>query len=235
MNICILGNSHVAALKLAWDEIKVDYINTNIVFVAGPGAALENLEINNNEITSPDPKTKMIIERVSGQKVIDLRHFDLFIIYGLGYSFNSGLGDGLSQSLFATLTLDKYINSLNYKITKLIRKASASEIFIMHTPLRAVDESAYLNSTPVYEKIINKMDLNFKDDKILFLTQPKLTKSTDWATKKEFTKGSLKLDISENQLDVNVHDEADIVHMNKFFGIIYVNEILNKINQINKK
>jgi hypothetical protein len=55
-----------------------------------------------------------------------------------------------------------------------------------------------------------------------------MTKIKEWVTKKEFTKNSLTLAIGKNQAQASAHSEEDIVHMNKSFDIIYLNEIIQK-------
>ena len=55
-----------------------------------------------------------------------------------------------------------------------------------------------------------------------------MTKIKEWVTKKEFTKNSLTLAIGKNQAQASAHSEEDIVHMNKSFNIIYLNEIIQK-------
>jgi len=55
LRICIIGNSHVGALKEAWDDIGSDHASLDVTFFAARGDRLKDLVVNGNTLRADGP------------------------------------------------------------------------------------------------------------------------------------------------------------------------------------
>jgi hypothetical protein len=82
--ICVLGNSHVASLKLGWDSLKTQYPNVDITFFANRQRRMEALQVEKGKLVPDNEALKTAIAYTSnGLTSIDSRKFDLYLLYGL--------------------------------------------------------------------------------------------------------------------------------------------------------
>jgi hypothetical protein len=85
--ICIVGNSHVAALKLGWDKIAGDHPGIQVTFFGVPGRWLRALDLGEGTVTPKTAKHKRHFERLSGgMDTITVADYDLFVVVGLELS-----------------------------------------------------------------------------------------------------------------------------------------------------
>lgn len=236
MNILIIGNSHVGALKLAWNDIKSDYQETEIVFCAAPGNYLGDILINDGYISAPiEKKIGQMIKHISGSNNIEILTFDVFIFYGLGYTFKPTEEYFLSASFLKDVIFNRFQKSLNYNLLTKIRKYAKlnSDFICLHTPLISNEIfKPEMSIASSYEKIINSIHSFFPSEKISFFIQPESTRINDWFTKTEFTKNSLGLAINTPDHLAKPHSDDDVIHMNKKFGDIYIRSLINSLKSL---
>src|SRR6185436_10196296 len=82
MRLCILGDSHVGAWKLAWDEISSTIDGVSINFFAGPGGLLKSLEAVGGKLVATRPKLEKYFVTTGGTASIDPDDYDAFGILG---------------------------------------------------------------------------------------------------------------------------------------------------------
>lgn len=88
MRLCVIGNSHIAALKLGWDQLKTKGQAPDLKpsFFGAPSDGVRHLRAENGRLT---PKRKDIAEhfqRMGGADHIVLDHYDAFFLIGLNVS-----------------------------------------------------------------------------------------------------------------------------------------------------
>jgi hypothetical protein len=226
MKICVIGNSHVAAIKNAWDEISRDYSSHELNFFAAPGSDLRHLELVGSFLV---PKTegleKKLVYTSGGETKIDLNIFDIFLIYGLGLDIPL-LDVRLSRAVIDQTCQDLIASSLNWAICNLIRKKSKKYIYIFHNPQLALSDSnpELINNKLLYHQITEIIAGNLKIPNVILSLQPNESLQDFWHTSPKFTVGSLRL-LSNEQ-----HPEFEIRHMNKDFGILWLTKFFNDID-----
>ena len=235
MNVCVIGNSHVGALKGAWNSLSSIHREINITFFASRGNSLSDLFYENGKLASSSDRVAEFLSYTSGGKrEIVLEDYDTFLLYGIGavpYRVPSGF---YSQAVLAQAIQDFYEDRLFFQIFRSIRKGSDSKIVIGHTPLRSgpdiAEDSATAEELSDYRKSISTINENlFLPKNGEFLTQPAETISRGGRyTHTKFTRGSERLAINEKQSGLS-HPDGDYGHMNDDYGKVYLDKLLKKI------
>jgi hypothetical protein len=87
-SVCILGSSHLGALKQAWDKGAPVSPALSVDFFGATGWRLEDLRYENGALRPQSDKLRKFMKRTSGGKesiVID--SYDAFVLYGLALDF----------------------------------------------------------------------------------------------------------------------------------------------------
>lgn len=224
MKICVLGNSHIAALKIGWDELAPITPAFDLRFFGSPRATLDALAVEGNELVPTDPGLAKNLEYTSGgQRRIVIGAYDAFLVHGLLFRLGR-LDARLSNAVSKATRGDSYRLSLNFRIAMMIRSLTDAPIFIGHYPLTATTADPPRDSMEQsYAEVINFLNSAFSDDRLTFVNQPSATIDGGWATKAEYSKGSLRLETSETRNRV-AHPDTDVSHMNGKFGELYLQE-----------
>lgn len=86
MNLCVLGNSHLASMKSGWDLIEQQYGDMALTFFGAPKAMMDDLELDGNALVPGNDKLKSKLKMFSGGfETIDLNAYDAFVINGLQF------------------------------------------------------------------------------------------------------------------------------------------------------
>jgi len=231
MKICILGNSHTASLKTGWDKISSDYPQVMLTFFAARGNAMSRLESKLNMLIAKDTELENSLKFTSGGiKQIDLNNYDLFLIYGLGFRIPK-LDKRLPSSTLNMLFSEINSKSLSINLANKIRDIVSAPIYIGHAPLKA-DENELSSKDAMnilsYEDVLKKLSLSIKVSNITLIGQPLITRNGDFNTKREFSKGSTRLDIGD-KLSGQLHPDEDLTHMNGQFGALWLENFFKKV------
>lgn len=88
IRVCVIGNSHFAAIKKGWDESPDLASALQLTFFGSPGNMLETLEVGDGYLYDPSESVSRYISVTSGGlRQIEARSYDLFIIVSLELSF----------------------------------------------------------------------------------------------------------------------------------------------------
>jgi len=83
--ICILGNSHAAAIRQGWKAIGDDYPDVAITFFAAPGPLLRELILRDGVLVTTNEQLASFFAMTSGgQSEIRLSDYDRVVIAGAG-------------------------------------------------------------------------------------------------------------------------------------------------------
>jgi hypothetical protein len=133
-----LGNSHVAALKRAWDYMATDHPNCEVHFIARPHGqgGLRGLEIKEG-ILSPANNEKGFMFSNNKAGFVDLSVYDALIIVGC-FPFVSEM-DRYSSQVLAYYAKIRFSRSryIFHDIASRIREACDSKILWVSEPFPA--------------------------------------------------------------------------------------------------
>lgn len=82
MRLCIIGNSHVAALRRAWAQHPGRWADICPTFVAAPRSLLLHTKVEGGYLVPTALATRQALQRLSGIASLDLSAQDLFVVVG---------------------------------------------------------------------------------------------------------------------------------------------------------
>lgn len=230
MKICILGNSHSASLKNAWDEISIHHPGFELIFFASRAKGLAGLRLENKQLLPQTPSLAANLAFTSdGLDRVDLESYDLFLIYGLDLGMPE-LDFCYSSAVKKQACLDTLSNSLNIRICEIIRSASDRPIYIGHNPQRATPDlkAASRIEKINYQQTLTMMNDELKIERATIVPQPEETLSHQWFTDMRFSIGSTRLDVGD-EISGQLHPELDCMHMNKEFGKVWLDQFFRML------
>ena len=228
MKVCVLGNSHVSALKLAWDELAATYSSINIDFFAAKGKSLGGLSVAGDKLVAGKPSLKKSIAYTSGGKEsVSVSEYDAFLVYGL--TFKPPILDRrLSQAVISDCCIDNYRLSVNGQLAEMVRTISSVPVLAGHAPFPTrLNEKQHPSEAVPYATVLDILNSEFEDDGFAFVPQPEQTIEEEWTTMSAFAVGAPRLVTAEHKVG-NVHEEVDGLHMNSEFGKLYIQSFLDR-------
>lgn len=253
--IAIVGNSHVAALKMGWDIIEKDYPHLDIVFFASVGKATQDRELKGKVFGfhSPKPSPHEIIFGNHSGRTINLAEFDHVLRATerrkeslLSVILENTVVDGwpkdgrehhMSQSAFEALvdhTAEKQLIRSEW------RDWTSPKVTICPAPYP--DERCVNHKRPT--RIERWRVLAKRPAEMLWLRKMYVEKHRVWAAKHNIgllmqpdetiaENGLTKKRFSEGsfKMDANkMETSEEHIHMNAEFGIIMLKEYFAQIN-----
>jgi len=239
MKICIIGNSHVAALKLAWENHfdKRCKKDNDITFFASRGKSLRSLKLENNKLIPDSEHLKKNLRATSGGKsFIDLASYDVFLLYGLATQPYYKHGLFYSKALMEDWLAEYRAASLPIKILEMMPAGLCKKIYIGHNPMPSDVLGPEANlvdcKSDAYElglSFINKTVFNLYAAELL--PQPPSTIAASGRnTILEYNVGSRRLDVGDTRSN-RLHPTRDRLHMNDKFGKIWLEEFFKYIRK----
>lgn len=217
MKICVVGNSHLAALKNGWDECKSDYKDIDLFFFGSTRDRMLGLSVT-NDVIAPAADNKALLrqlEIVSGGKTsIRPSEYDAFIVYGLLLRVPP-LDYRWSEAVSKLTCSDAYRASVASYVVSLIRAVSDRKILVGPVPLKSSPAKApHVRSDRLvsYEKSARFLGESVANSGAQFVRQPSETIGDGWFTKDAYSKGAVSLIGGKNV------EAADTLHMNSMFG-----------------
>lgn len=221
MKICVLGNSHVASLKLGLEKIAAPN-KAELVFFASRASAMGALRLDGKRLVpSNENLARSIAHTSDGRKEIVVDDFDAFLVYGLGFRLPL-LGRHLTSAVRRHACRDTATASLNHRLCALLRKATDKPVHVGHDPQEAVDarKAAIVERLP-YETVFEMTANELRGEDLRLVSQPRETFADDWFTQQKFSSGSIRLDIGDERSN-EVHRDEDNKHMNGDYGRIWL-------------
>jgi hypothetical protein len=84
--ICLIGDSHLAALKHAWNAIGAEFPGRTLVFFAGAGKSMNGLSVSDGALAPHNQWLTDALERTSGGESRIAGDYDRYVIHGMGLS-----------------------------------------------------------------------------------------------------------------------------------------------------
>lgn len=221
MRLCIIGDSHVAALRLGWDQIAADFPDVELVFFGSHGTSLSGLEMRDGILVPADALLARKLQFTSGGlSRIVLTDYAALLIYATNLRVPR-LDRRMSAAIQSTTLADMIAGSLNLRLAQLARSASDIPLFLAHAPLQSslpgVPASAS-DDWMGYDDILAEIERRIILPGLRLLRQPAETRAPGLHTKAEYSVGSVRLDAGAFAGEAPKHDEADRAHMNARYG-----------------
>lgn len=237
MRLCVIGNSHVGALKLGCSA-------ENVRFFGSHAATLKTLKSRDGQLVSDDPDVRHWLSITSGGlHYVPVNEYDAFIIVGCGLGFSSTSSIYAAHRLAEHTTAGEQVisnaalqcavkgrvtQSLARRIADLVRQLTKADIAILPEPLPAksvVQKQPWLKSNAIRQMLFELYREHLALVPHPILEQPSHT-FVEHFTRTEFARGSLKM-----LQDSTPHPEAEPYHMNAEYGSAVMSEALDYLKQ----
>jgi hypothetical protein len=231
MKICVIGNSHVGALKRAWDKLSPANPTREMVFFAHRVDGMAALKVEGNQLVPTSESLEAAMKFTSGGLDHILpKDYDVFLIYGLRANPNFDSGDRfISRQVRQQAVDDLTQNKLSLKILKMVRQLTDARIFLGHNPLSSASALVPNTSTEAYESGIAVLnELFYGPMGAEMLVQPLRTIVNGRNTDAAFSQDSQRLAISDSKGE-DRHPKGEDRHMNQAFGEIWLGEFFARL------
>ncbi|RUR02877.1 hypothetical protein [Legionella septentrionalis] len=235
MKICLIGNSHIACIKKAWDSLASQYPFT-ITFFGSHADTLLNTQAQDKKFTPTNAQVKRSFSITSGgQEEVDFTQFDICIVHGILTPLRNWfpLWRDLRKNIFYSRAfIDACIETFNPIVQHLIKEITAcTKLPLIFTPKPnpAILERKQLISPAEYSELCSFMSIRFNALGLHYIPQPDETLADFFYTKAEFNKNGLGLG-SVPKKEESFAPADNVRHMNAAYGEIYLKHVFNYIN-----
>lgn len=153
LRLCLIGNSHLAAIKLGWQLLASKHPDVVPTFFGSPRNSLRELHWQGAALVCRSEPVKHNLQMTSGGlSEIDLRNFDAVLLCGLGFGLRQlarvyishrhmGLGNWpdavqrVSRACFQDAVSGQMRQTLASRLGHLIRERTAVPLLLVPTPM----------------------------------------------------------------------------------------------------
>ncbi|MDO6578823.1 hypothetical protein [Alteromonas stellipolaris] len=249
IKIALIGNSHAAMLKLAWDQLSQTQADVSIDFFIWRSTGENSLIITglNGEIKIDEIKLLPGLART-----VSLETYDAALICGLDFELKQFLDVYkthrltsqsqskflISDSCFMATVEELTKNTTAFKVNQALVQAGFKKVFLMPTP-RSTEyllNGDYPNDA--HQMCIDNEEQSFVSDTFVnasqyfcelgteILHQPNETIVKELCTEKSFSNAYGTPD-SERYFELK--GRRDLIHMNEKYGAIVIHLLLEKV------
>lgn len=252
--LCFIGNSHLAAMKLGWDDVKQNYPSIEIEFFGSQRETLESTCLNGTAIEPTDATVERNFLRTAGVSTIDTTKFDGFYIFATGFAlasvaqlcedyatwkFKGQRPYLISEECFEQAGCSLLRATAAMHVARLILAAREDVcVVISPQPLPAPPPKT-TGSRPrglnlVFEQsdeeelygMFERICRSLESDRLSIKLQPEHTRTNVLYTKVEYSEGSIRL-----RMDRDVpHPPHDRRHMNRRYGVEVLAELFRDLD-----
>jgi hypothetical protein len=227
VSICIIGDSHLSALKGGWDRLIEEYPGTTFTFFSAPNNQINGLRLANDRLVPGTDKLREHLMRTGGAPEI-APTYDVYIVYGLQLQIRHALRM-FRRVRTAALKKPRKRKRAIRRSAKVARKTCAiktlaklrqctrAPILLIATPYKPDDPAKpdrlfRKGKGEILKEIFDEMcnELSAKA-KAIFVPQPEETIAPSRATTLAHLRSAR---------------EGDSTHMNADYGFIVVRHIL---------
>ncbi len=252
--LCIVGDSHVAAIKQGWDQIEANWPDVNVRFLAKAANSLSGLVARGTRITLRGAGEKQLLEKTFGYSAIDVAEIDSFLCAGMMPSIHALVQmqtthklacqahpaeQYVSEAAYAAAYQDMFRDSLLAKVLDVLRQAGARHGFVTLEPCRSsrllekqdhpiagvYHELLSAGEGPVLADLLERTVSRLLPEGFSYLPPPADLTEQRLMTRREFSVGSTRL------LTGQEHSENDNKHMNGAYGAALLQAALHRLGQ----
>jgi hypothetical protein len=251
MKVCIIGNSHIAALKAGLPDVSLG--DVEITFFGAPGECLNDMMLEDGIMFAPTEELRRIVRITAGdQGDLRIRDFDAFVVIGLEFGvlpvlrtyrthradshvFRIGAQQIVSDRCFDQTVYDLLNESPAVKLVRRLRSVTDRPILLCEQAApsesiadfagwwRQLADSADADALrELVERTIARLPLSAG---VSVAPQPEETLVRPILTAQEFSVGSVRLTPSVQ----DQHPDTDYAHMNATYGALVMRDALRRI------
>ena len=214
IRLCVLGNSHVGALKRAADEVCLQNPDLRLGFFAARSNQTRDMTIRDGRYCPTSPALADQLALTSGgQRDIDPAQWDAFLIYGFGGRRRQGdTPCRFSKALRQTVALERIRNSLLPAHARALRSLSDAPIFAALAPLAAQtgDKPALRLLPPRVESALVQAEICTALG-VTLVPQPEASLDGKTATRRDFSRNAAMLEQADRKPQIDPQEHR---HMN---------------------
>jgi hypothetical protein len=231
MKICVIGNSHVACLRAAWDGLEAQYSEHTLTFFAGPMLTIAELSLDESSgqlVPTSEALTESLQMTSGGAESIALKAYDFFLLVGMGFHLPM-IPKGYSRAVREGIAKDTFGETPSARVAAMTRLGSEAPIFIVPVPLPIhADGSASPLTTLPPRDVAALCSSAHASSRLRFIAQPAATLEGEWFTQAKFLKDAPRLAHTPRKVG-KAFGEKNLVHMNADYGAIWLNDFFAKL------
>lgn len=228
--ICVIGDSHAASLKRAWDGMVELHAEFELRFFCARGLELSGMVVDELRL-SPNSESlaRTLRFTAGGVDHIDPKEYEIFLLYGMGcYPYFPQTDAFLSRATLAAAVRDFAKSTLSFELLLRLRAITAKDIYVGHRPMDAAKSDIPTEELSAYSSSIRRMnEILYQPLRTTIVSQPFETITGGRFTHSGFSRGSRRLAVGDN-LDDEFHPDDDDVHMNDDYGARWLAKFLTK-------
>jgi hypothetical protein len=241
--ICLIGDSHLASLKLGWDAMQHNYQNIELTFFGAPHRIIDGLAVSGHALVATTDLLRRKFNDTSGGKSEIAGDYDCYIVNGLGIaahrvlklygqcraeSYAQDERQPISDECFHWAFYGCLRESRAVRIIGYLREITTAPIGLVPMPMRSTsspnadveiieqngDEASVATAFAATATRLSE-DLNFS-----LLLQPEDTLAAPLRTNAIFSRASLLSAADEVE-------SRDYTHMNANYGKLVLRKIFS--------
>ncbi|TCL10224.1 hypothetical protein BXY66_2293 [Shimia isoporae] len=242
--ICVMGNSHVAALKGGWEDGAAPRKDILPTFFGALSDGMGTLDFVDGEVIPRERKAAEFFKRISGTGGgVRAEDYDAFVLVGMGLfptpvftnyarfatpSTQHVAEHFVSDAVIADTLWESIDGSMMMHCARVLRRATDKPIHLAWQAFcseslfdidwRAAQMQPILDNgdQPFVNMMMDGVADKLRDAGFGVLEQPEETKRDGVMTKAEFSRGSVLFRAVEK--NAKEHRENDVFHMNSLYG-----------------
>lgn len=248
--ICVIGNSHITAMKLGWEIVGHERPDLEATFFGAPAKTIAQTAVRENTIFPASPEVEQFFLQTSGGKSQIDDTYDCYLVCGLKFSLARLLSMSdrhrtetesrddrrpISAEFLHAVIASGLRQSLAIEIARKLRRISAAPIVVIPVPFRSDHGENHLPERFAEDAQRRQIAERFKaaaesageELNVEICFQPDATISEQLLTKAMYSRGSAPLG---NMTDA--HPDDDATHMNGEFGALVWRELFAGDNRV---
>ena len=233
IRLCIIGNSHAAALKHASSDFCARNRDIQLCFFAAHSNKTGDLVVQDGYYR---PRTEALSDQIAltsgGLREIDPAAWDAFLVYGFSRRPHAGdFAAGLSRSFRRAIFAERIAQCLLPRHLAALRSLSDAPIFAALTPLPAPSGSGRRRRLLRHRDEVAVVQSTCCDPhRAILVPQPEDTTLKGLFTRPEYSIGSAPLD-DVSKFRGTAHDSSETRHMNDAYGLLWLERFAPMLRQ----
>lgn len=241
MNICLLGNSHIACVKNAWDSMSSTYNLDTITFFGSHADTLLNTISYKNKLLPTNNQVQNSFNMTSnGKTEIDFSLYDICVVHGIlpplrgWYNLSEDFKKNTFYSQAFYSACIKHYNPIVKHLIKEITSSTTIPVIFTPKPHTALQENKLVISNDDFQYLCNFMASGFKAIGLHYIPQPRETLIDFFYTKIEYNKDGLGLGRIPTK-EMKLTPANNYRHMNTAYGEAYLKQLFRYLKTFNNE
>jgi hypothetical protein len=145
--ICVIGDSSVAALKVAWDAIGAEMPDVALTFFAAPGKTIAGLVVDGGTLAAgSDVLREHLIAKSGGADRIDPAGFDAYVLSGMALNAfpiarvrADFPGQDMTAGVVVAAASARVADTIHGQTVQKLRACTKSPFVMLPRPFRVID------------------------------------------------------------------------------------------------